>query len=179
MFSRLGRTLLAGVSFAPNGASTCQPRATPWVAKCTVQHALKGRDKDLYADSVSPFQGFDREGASKPRALPWADMCGPFRPKRQNGQLQMAEALIHYRGDDALRDRIALLAEECTEGEMTLDEQAEYEGYIRSCGQHLGNEAGKSPCATRCFILEGGTTTSCLAGLFFSLDSRGMVAGLE
>ena len=45
---------------------------------------------------------------------------------------KQAEALAAYRGDDALRERIDVLADKCTEGELTLDERAEYEGYVRA-----------------------------------------------
>lgn len=45
---------------------------------------------------------------------------------------EQAEALVAYRGDDALRERIDLLADKCTEGDLTTDERSEYEGYIRA-----------------------------------------------
>lgn len=45
---------------------------------------------------------------------------------------QQAEALVQYRGDNALRSRIEVLAERNTEGELTEAERAEYEGYVRA-----------------------------------------------
>jgi hypothetical protein len=43
-----------------------------------------------------------------------------------------AEALIAYRGDPPLRDRIDELASKNTEGELAECERAEYEGYVRA-----------------------------------------------
>ena len=37
-----------------------------------------------------------------------------------------------YRGDDSLRNRIDELAERNTEGKLTDEELAEYEGYVRA-----------------------------------------------
>ncbi|MCO6458921.1 MAG: hypothetical protein J5I93_26745 [Pirellulaceae bacterium] len=45
---------------------------------------------------------------------------------------EQAEALVAYRGDEALRERIDVLADKCTEGDLTPDERSEYEGYIRA-----------------------------------------------
>ena len=45
---------------------------------------------------------------------------------------EQAEALAGYRGDDSLRNRIDELAERNTEGKLTDDEFAEYEGYVRA-----------------------------------------------
>lgn len=45
---------------------------------------------------------------------------------------QQAEALVHYRGDSALRSRIDSLAERSSEGELTDAERAEYAGYVRA-----------------------------------------------
>ena len=41
---------------------------------------------------------------------------------------EQAEALVGYRGDDSLRNRIDELAERNTEGKLTDEEFAEYEG---------------------------------------------------
>ncbi|MCL4204154.1 MAG: hypothetical protein KJ000_16860 [Pirellulaceae bacterium] len=43
-----------------------------------------------------------------------------------------AEALVAYRGDPPLRNRIDELASKSTEGELTDGERAEYEGYVRA-----------------------------------------------
>jgi hypothetical protein len=43
-----------------------------------------------------------------------------------------AAALVAYRGDDAIRARIEQLAARNTEGELTEDERAEYEGYVKA-----------------------------------------------
>jgi len=45
---------------------------------------------------------------------------------------EQAEALGAYRGDDALRNRLDELAERNTEGELTDEERAEYEGHVRA-----------------------------------------------
>jgi hypothetical protein len=43
-----------------------------------------------------------------------------------------AEALAQYRGDPTLRSRIEILAERNTEGDLTAEERAEYEGYVQA-----------------------------------------------
>lgn len=43
-----------------------------------------------------------------------------------------ARALIAYRGEAWLQGRIEELAEKDTEGELTAEERAEYEGYVRA-----------------------------------------------
>jgi hypothetical protein len=43
-----------------------------------------------------------------------------------------AQALVAYRGDETLRARIEELAEKCTEGRLTDEERAEYEGYVKA-----------------------------------------------
>jgi hypothetical protein len=74
----------------PEGATTRQPRATPWGIKTkSIRGALKGRDKgrlhvpiaSLKLDPsqeierrVRPFQGTAVPGYSVPRAWPWAGM---------------------------------------------------------------------------------------------------------
>ncbi|MCE2810166.1 MAG: hypothetical protein LW850_19975 [Planctomycetaceae bacterium] len=45
---------------------------------------------------------------------------------------QQAQAILLYRGDPAIRDRIEKLAERNTEGNLTDAEKAEYEGYVRA-----------------------------------------------
>ena len=45
---------------------------------------------------------------------------------------EQAEALIRYRGDEALRARIEELAAKSTEGDLTAAECSEYEGYVRA-----------------------------------------------
>lgn len=40
--------------------------------------------------------------------------------------------IVQFRGDQALQDRIDELASKCTEGELTNEERAEYEGYVRA-----------------------------------------------
>jgi hypothetical protein len=45
---------------------------------------------------------------------------------------EQAEALIGYRSDPELRERIDELASKNTEGELTEDERAEYEGYVKA-----------------------------------------------
>jgi hypothetical protein len=46
--------------------------------------------------------------------------------------VDQAKALIAYRGDEPLRDRIEQLATRSTEGTLTESERAEYEGYVRA-----------------------------------------------
>jgi predicted lipid-binding transport protein (Tim44 family) len=43
---------------------------------------------------------------------------------------EQSEALVAYRGAEVLRARIEELAHKNTEGELTDEEQAEYEGYV-------------------------------------------------
>ena len=45
---------------------------------------------------------------------------------------QQAEALVQYRGDETLHARIEELADRNTEGTLTEQERAEYEGYVRA-----------------------------------------------
>ena len=46
--------------------------------------------------------------------------------------VDQAERLASYQGDDFLQTRLEELAEKCNEGQLTPDERAEYEGYIRA-----------------------------------------------
>ena len=46
--------------------------------------------------------------------------------------MDKAEAVLNFRPDPALQDRIEELASKSTEGELTDDERAEYEGYARA-----------------------------------------------
>jgi hypothetical protein len=46
--------------------------------------------------------------------------------------VQQAEALVAYRGDEWLQGRVEELARKSTEGELTEQERAEYEGYVRA-----------------------------------------------
>jgi hypothetical protein len=45
---------------------------------------------------------------------------------------EKAEALLKFRPTARLRTRIEQLAEKSTEGELTEEERAEYEGYVRA-----------------------------------------------
>jgi hypothetical protein len=44
--------------------------------------------------------------------------------------VDQARALVQFRGDEGLQRRIEELADKCTEGELSEDERAEYEGYV-------------------------------------------------
>jgi len=46
--------------------------------------------------------------------------------------VEQARALAEYRGDAAIQTRIEELACKSTEGELTQEERAEYEGYARA-----------------------------------------------
>src|SRR5688500_16045653 len=46
--------------------------------------------------------------------------------------VEQARALVAFRGDDALRQRIEDLARRNTEGQLTEAERSEYEGYVRA-----------------------------------------------
>ena len=46
--------------------------------------------------------------------------------------VEQARAIVQYRGDAALRKRIEKLAGKANEGELTADEQTEYEGYVQA-----------------------------------------------
>ena len=43
-----------------------------------------------------------------------------------------AEAILRFQPDPALQDRIEHLASRSNEGQLTEDERAEYEGYVRA-----------------------------------------------
>jgi len=45
---------------------------------------------------------------------------------------EAADRLVHVQPDPELQDRIDLLADKCTEGELTQEERAEYESYVRA-----------------------------------------------
>jgi hypothetical protein len=45
---------------------------------------------------------------------------------------EQAQALVAYRGDEMIRARIEELAEKSTEGELSEQERAEYEGYVKA-----------------------------------------------
>jgi hypothetical protein len=46
--------------------------------------------------------------------------------------VDQARGIVDYRGDASLQERIAGLAAKANEGELDLDERAEYEGYVRA-----------------------------------------------
>jgi hypothetical protein len=46
--------------------------------------------------------------------------------------VEQAPPLVECRGDEALQRRIEELADKCNEGELTDEERAEYEGYVRA-----------------------------------------------
>jgi hypothetical protein len=46
--------------------------------------------------------------------------------------VDQARGIVQYRGDAALQTRIEELAAKANEGELTPEEQAEYEGYVRA-----------------------------------------------
>jgi hypothetical protein len=46
--------------------------------------------------------------------------------------VEQAQRIVSYRADAALLQRIEELAEKANEGELTPDERAEYEGYIKA-----------------------------------------------
>lgn len=46
--------------------------------------------------------------------------------------VEQARALVAYRGEEALRQRIEELARRNTEGELPEEERSEYEGYVRA-----------------------------------------------
>jgi hypothetical protein len=45
---------------------------------------------------------------------------------------EQAQQLVQYQADDELRQRIDELAAKSSEGNLTLAERAEYEGYVRA-----------------------------------------------
>jgi hypothetical protein len=45
---------------------------------------------------------------------------------------EQAKALVDYRGDEAIQNRIEELARKNTEGDLTDQERAEYEGYVKA-----------------------------------------------
>ncbi len=54
------------------------------------------------------------------------------RPILRTVLLDRAEAVLDFRPDPALQDRIEELAAKSTEGELTAEERAELEGYVRA-----------------------------------------------
>ena len=46
--------------------------------------------------------------------------------------VEQARGIVAYRGDDAIQERIEVLASKANEGALTPEERAEYEGYIRA-----------------------------------------------
>ena len=46
--------------------------------------------------------------------------------------MDQARGIVEYRGDAGLQRRIEQLAERANEGELTAEEQAENEGYVRA-----------------------------------------------
>ena len=55
-----------------------------------------------------------------------------IRPILQIVLLDKADAVLNFRPDPTLQDRIEELAAKSTEGELTDQERAEYEGYVRA-----------------------------------------------
>jgi len=54
------------------------------------------------------------------------------RPLLQALLLDRADAVLSFRPDPTLQGRIDELASKSTEGELTVEERAEYEGYVRA-----------------------------------------------
>jgi hypothetical protein len=46
--------------------------------------------------------------------------------------VEQAQALVAFRGDEPLRQRIDELAQKSSEGDLSTEERAEYEGYVRA-----------------------------------------------
>jgi len=55
-----------------------------------------------------------------------------IRPILQIVLLDKADAVLNFRPDPTLQNRIEELATKSTEGELTDQERAEYEGYVRA-----------------------------------------------
>ena len=45
---------------------------------------------------------------------------------------EVADRLVHIQPDPELQNRIDLLADKCTEGDLTDEERSEYEAYVRT-----------------------------------------------
>lgn len=54
------------------------------------------------------------------------------RPLLQRVLLDKADAVLGFRPDPALQSRIEELARRSTEGQLSEDDRAEYEGYVRA-----------------------------------------------
>lgn len=54
------------------------------------------------------------------------------RPLLQMLLLDKADAVLDFRPDPALQSRIEVLAGKATEAELSAEERAEYEGYVRA-----------------------------------------------
>lgn len=46
--------------------------------------------------------------------------------------IDQAREIVNFRGDAQLQARIETLAAKCNEGELSAEEQAEYEGYVKA-----------------------------------------------
>lgn len=55
-----------------------------------------------------------------------------IRPLLQTILKDRAQAILNFRPDPGLQDRIEELARKSTEGELTNEERDEYEGYVRA-----------------------------------------------
>jgi hypothetical protein len=55
-----------------------------------------------------------------------------LEPVSQCFSPEVADKIIHIQPDPELQDRIDLLADKCTEGDLTDAERSEYEAYVRT-----------------------------------------------
>ena len=69
-------------TFEPERLKHESPGQRPGKPRPGPGQALKGRNKSELPTSVVPFQGELVLGLTTPRALPWADLFGPFRPQK-------------------------------------------------------------------------------------------------
>ena len=55
-------------------------------------------------------------------------------PALQSMTPEVARWLVEVRADPELQERLDTFADKCTEGELTAEERAEYESYVRAIG---------------------------------------------
>jgi hypothetical protein len=77
----------------------------------------------------SPSRRFWKNIATTPEAIAFER---GVRPVLEQILPEKADAILNFQPDPSLQRRIGELAEKSNEGELTADEQSEYEGYVRA-----------------------------------------------
>jgi hypothetical protein len=88
----------------------------------SAKRAKRGIDKCRFAAKISTMPTASEASAFERGIRPVVELVLP----------EKAEALLKLQTDPELRRRIDELAGKCTEGQLTEEERAEYEGYVRA-----------------------------------------------